>query len=568
MMKESCYKKTLIYGTIVLLIGAGVVPSITGYTEKIGIQLTKEALTSFPLGDDDYVDSYWKCDEGSGNTLGDSSGNNYDGTIYGASWVTGYSGYALDFDGAGDYVNLSSHAAEIMFNKTDDIILSFYFNSNDEGIIFSATAPWGYSPEFKIELLSNGSLLFYIITQLCGIILYSNGTYDNGGWHNATYYYNGITSNPTVTLYVDGNFDSEINHWLCEIENDDYSKTKMGMHAHSSTDYYDGRIDEFKIIKYPGGNKQGRPTIDGPKYGNSGVEYDYTFVTNDPENDSIWLEIDWDDGSDIEVTEVHGSGEEMVVSHSWDEDGAYNVTARSLDIWHHSRWSDPYVVRIGNQPPPPPTIDGIRCGDPGVEYDYTFVVEDIEEDDVQYFVDWGDGDTESTGFYHSGEVVTLSHSWASSGDYVIEAWAEDDHDNEGESSMYPVRMGNQHPNTPDIDGPIRGGAGMEHTFYFTVTDPEEDDVYYEVDWDDGNVEDYGPYASGEEAEISHIWEKQGKYIIKARARDGFCGFYSVWSEYKFTAPRNKPVSFDINLLSRLFSRFPDGSLIVGRLLDL
>ena len=44
-------------------------------------------------------------------------------------------------------------------------------------------------------------------------------------------------------------------------------------------------LDEFKITKYPGGNEQNPPDIDGQTIGKPGVEYDYTFVANDPEGD-------------------------------------------------------------------------------------------------------------------------------------------------------------------------------------------------------------------------------------------------------------------------------------------
>ena len=48
----------------------------------------------------------WGLNEGSGNTVGDSSGHNNHGTKYGATWVgSEISGNALSFDGSNDYVN-------------------------------------------------------------------------------------------------------------------------------------------------------------------------------------------------------------------------------------------------------------------------------------------------------------------------------------------------------------------------------------------------------------------------------------------------------------------------------
>lgn len=50
--------------------------------------------------------AYWDLDEGTSDTVGDSSGNGNNGTRYGATWVDGRAGEALDFDGLDDYVQV------------------------------------------------------------------------------------------------------------------------------------------------------------------------------------------------------------------------------------------------------------------------------------------------------------------------------------------------------------------------------------------------------------------------------------------------------------------------------
>ena len=49
--------------------------------------------------------AYYSFDEGEGNVLHDLSGNGNDGTIYGAKWVDGKYGKALEFDGRNNYVD-------------------------------------------------------------------------------------------------------------------------------------------------------------------------------------------------------------------------------------------------------------------------------------------------------------------------------------------------------------------------------------------------------------------------------------------------------------------------------
>jgi hypothetical protein len=566
-MKIRTYKKIFAFVILSLFIGAGVIPNISGNTKNNYIKPTEEYYSNIPLNDD-YIDTFWKFDECSGNTVGDSSGHNHDGTIYGATWTSGYSGCALSFDGIDDYVDFSDHAPEIMFNKTDDIILSFYFKSDSEGLIFSSTAPWGNNPEFRLELLSNGSLLFYKITQLCGIKLYSNGVYNDGDWHKAEYYYNGITSNPTVSLYVDDTLDITKTHWLCEIENDDYSKTKMGMHSHSDADYFNGLIDEFKIIKYEQGNKQAPPEISGPTIGEPNVQYDYTFITNDPEEDDITtLIIDWGDGDTDEISGPFGSGEEVIVSHEWAEEDNYCIKAKSKDIWYESSWSECYEVFIGNQQPEPPEIDGPKCGEKGEELTYTFVSNDFEEHDIYYYIEWGDGTFDDWfGPYPSGEEAIASHSWNSDGEYEITAIAKDSHDSlSEESEPYPVRIGNQSPpEAPEIDGPKKGGVGISYSFLFMTTDPDGDDVIYEIDWGDNSFDEEGPIKSGEEIIINHAWDMPSTYVIRARAKDVPCNTYSDWSEMEIKIPRNR--AFSINLVDFLFERFPQALNLIKELL--
>ena len=80
--------------------------------------------------------AYWSFDEGSGNKAYDYSGHNYDGTIYGASWTSGQSSYALDFDGLDDYITMDLYSEHLGFNKTDDYKISLWINSISTDSLF------------------------------------------------------------------------------------------------------------------------------------------------------------------------------------------------------------------------------------------------------------------------------------------------------------------------------------------------------------------------------------------------------------------------------------------------
>lgn len=126
---------------------------------------------------------------------------------------------------------------------------------------------------------------------------------------------------------------------------------------------------------------------------------------------------------------------------------------------------------------------------------------------------------------------------------------------------------NEPPNTPDIDGPTSIKPGTEYTYVISTTDPENDSVYYYVDWgDDTNSGWVGPYTSGEEIELTHTWAKKGTYLVKVKAKDTY-DEESDWTVLEITVPKNKFIinSIIVRFLEKFIERF---SLIKQILLNL
>ena len=77
---------------------------------------------------------------------------------------------------------------------------------------------------------------------------------------------------------------------------------------------------------------------------------------------------------------------------------------------------------------------------------------------------------------------------------------------------------NNAPNKPDITSKwIVVFIVLECNF--SATDPDEDDVRYHIDWDDGvnDITDF--YKSGETVTVSHVYSAKRDYIITAYAED-------------------------------------------------
>jgi len=567
-LKEHYYKKSLVFLIFFLFICTSIFPNILGTSKKISIENYKVLPTEYPL--DKFVNAYWKFDQCNGNLSEDSSEHYYNGTINGANWTTGYLGCALDFDGIDDYVNYSEYATNFLgFNKTDDLIFSFYFNtsSTEDGVIFSACRgdEYGYNPGFHIGLNSNGTIDFNVWKGYCGFNLSTNKSYNDGLWHYTEIIYNG-DKYPIVEIYIDNLLDIDLQKWVCPFYADQFKYAEMGRKTKNFTEYFNGIIDEFKINKYPGGNQQNPPEIYGPTIGEPGVEYNFTFLTNDPEEDEILIFIDKGDGNNTSWIGPYESGEEVNLSLSWNQNGSYTISAKSKDCWGESSYSE-HTIRIGDLTPTIINITGPRYGEVGETLTYTFTAEDYDGDDIWLFIDWNDSNYEEwIGPFNSEEPVSVSHAWMKKGYYYIIAKAKDEGEEGTWSDPYLVIIGNEAPNPPIINGAIFGHKGVEYDYLFSTIDPEEDEVYYWIEWGDGsNITDYGPYNSGEFISLSHTWTKMGFYTITAWTGDEH-GFIGESSEFKLFILKDKAIP--TNFLNLFFKRYPNTFPIIRYFLEI
>jgi hypothetical protein len=554
--KSYIFSKILIIGIILLFIGASIPQNISGYGIASIDKILNEEKENSPIKGN-FINGYWKFDECSGDIVEDSSGHDYDGVRYGATWTTnGYSGCALDFDGVDDYVDLNSYAPNLGVNKTDDFSISFYFktSTNKSGIIFNNIGD-NNKPEVLVEMLQNGAIEFKIWTSCkCGFILTSDKGHNDGSWHYTDLYFNGISLHPTALIFIDGNLEANLTTWICPIQNINFTYATIGRKATDETDFFEGIIDEFKFIKYTGGNDQIPPTIEGPKIGKPNREYDYDFTTNDPEEDEIWIQVDWGDGQITDWLGPYNSGEKVTLSHIWEEEDNYYIKARSMDFWDDSYWSlEGYEVNIGNQPPEPPLISGPLYEDPGKELTYSFMSNDLEGQDIYYIVNWDDGSTTETDYVPSNTSIDLTHIYDFKNDYNITAKAIDVKGNESDlSDPLWIRIGDEPPRKVDIDGQINGKTGVKIDFIFTAIDPDNDKISFNIRWGDGSeILETIWYSSGEPVTFSHIWNKSGSFTIEARAKDKF-DYWGDWAPFNIKIPRDRV--FFSSLMNHIMQR--------------
>ena len=115
--------------------------------------------------------------------------------------------------------------------------------------------------------------------------------------------------------------------------------------------------------------------------------------------------------------------------------------------------------------------------------------------------------------------------------------------NHNTALIYKAKItNNTRPNIPDISGPKSGKPGIKYEFHFNSTDIDNDNIYYYVDWGDGDKEEWiGPFSSGESIKINHTWDSKGGFAIRVKVKDTN-GAESNWGTLKI----NMMKSIDIH----------------------
>lgn len=197
------------------------------------------------------------------------------------------------------------------------------------------------------------------------------------------------------------------------------------------------------------------------------------------------------------------------------------------------------IVTMANDPPQKPEPpQGPTQGNQQVSYHFNTSTIDPDGHDLYYQWDWDDGPLSGwLGPYPSGIVIQQAHLWEQPGSYEIRVRAKDTYGSISTwSDSRTILIGNQPPTQPAIQGTLKGKPGVVYLYKFSSIDPEADLVFYYIDWGDGTSSEWiGPFTSGTQIEVSHQWNEQGTYLLKAKAKDAH-GYESDWGILEITMP--------------------------------
>jgi len=131
----------------------------------------------------------------------------------------------------------------------------------------------------------------------------------------------------------------------------------------------------------------------------------------------------------------------------------------------------------------------------------------------------------------------------------------------------PYGVPNTKPSKPEIDGPPTGPDGEELCWTFHSDDINGDQLKYFIDWgDESPEEETDCYQPCTPVEACHLYEKQGKYKIKAYAQECPDGLISDTATFDVTIPRVRSVNHPLVL--RFFERFPNTFIVLRALLGI
>lgn len=132
----------------------------------------------------------------------------------------------------------------------------------------------------------------------------------------------------------------------------------------------------------------------------------------------------WDFGDGTYCCVGNVTGE--TVTHSYSNPGTYNVTLTVTDNRGDTgTYETTVTVDQPNRPPAGLIMIGAMSGDETVEYTYSVVSTDLDNDTIRYIFNWGDGTNTTSDFLASNTAYTATHNWTDGGEYIVAVYAED-----------------------------------------------------------------------------------------------------------------------------------------------
>ncbi|WP_261301642.1 LamG-like jellyroll fold domain-containing protein [Paenibacillus andongensis] len=184
-------------------------------------------------------------DETSGTSASDGTGDGWNGMLVNSpSWVSGYSGNAVDLNGSNQYVSLPNSvvssdstvtiACRVNLDAVSNWSRIFDFGTGTNTYMF-LTPKNGSNGKIRFAIKNNGS---------SEQIIEGTSSLATGGWHHVAVTLNGSTG----TLYVDGvRVGSNTSMTIKPSDMGSTTQNWIGHSQYTTDPYLNGRVDDFRI---------------------------------------------------------------------------------------------------------------------------------------------------------------------------------------------------------------------------------------------------------------------------------------------------------------------------------
>jgi len=147
--------------------------------------------------------------------------------------------------------------------------------------------------------------------------------------------------------------------WLWDFGDGNTSDEQNPTHVYSTPGNYtviltvtddSGDSSDDTTWAYIENNPPNAPTITGATSGKVGVEYQYNFSLSDPDNDAMYLRVDWGNGIPGSWQGPYDSDTTVRLNHTWNQKGTFTIGAQAKDIYDaESDWGTLTVTMPKNQ---------------------------------------------------------------------------------------------------------------------------------------------------------------------------------------------------------------------------
>ena len=190
----------------------------------------------------------WKMDEADGAVSNDDI-RSRNADIYGATWQVNPNGYAAQFDGVDDNVQVS--AGNITITKEMDFTLEFWFNSTQSGAatLFANGKGDGVGADSlnAWNIQKDASGMIHVYHKGIDFVATNTNNFD-GNWHHFALIMN---RSGNLSSYIDGNLQNSVQGLAFNNLSGAYLYLGARGYENANTinydNHFDGKIDEFRL---------------------------------------------------------------------------------------------------------------------------------------------------------------------------------------------------------------------------------------------------------------------------------------------------------------------------------